>query len=265
MARTSWAVLAALAVVSAVACKPDFDLKKLTSNEALYTASLNEYKHHSWDNAVTGFEKLTTDLPARDTLLPRSYWYLASAHEHMGEHLLAAQSYDRLVESFPDDSLADDAALDAARSYRKMWRKPELDPLYGETALSSYNTLIGLYPSSPLIPTAQREVKDLENWFAIKDYKTGMYYYRLKCYDCAMIYFKDVLAKYPETPTAKDAGVKLVQSNLAVHYKDDAADLCAQLRPKYPGDHEVEEACKGVPVTAAPRDSTAPPPKPPAR
>jgi len=86
-----------------------------------------------------------------------------------------------------------------------------------------------------------------------------------------MIYFKDVLAKYPETSTAKDAGVELVQSNLAVHYKDDAADLCAQLRPKYPGDHEVEEACKGVPVTTASRDTTAardttppPLPKPPA-
>ena len=265
MARHSWTVVAALALLAAAACKPDFDLKKLTSNEALYKASLAEYNHHSWDNAVTGFEKLTTDLPARDTLLPRSYWYLASAHEHIGEHLLAAQSYDRLVESFPDDSLADDAALAASRSYRKMWRKPELDPLYGEQALSSYNTLIGLYPTSPLIPTAQKEIQGLENWFAIKDYKTGMYYFRLKCYDCAMIYFKDVLAKYGTTPTAKDAGVKLVQSNLAVHYKDDAADLCAQLRPKYPGDRDVTDACKGVPVVAAARDTTSDAPvKPPA-
>ena len=33
--------------------------------------------------------------------------------------MLAAQSFSRLVESFPDDSLADDAALEAARSYRE--------------------------------------------------------------------------------------------------------------------------------------------------
>ena len=72
-----------------------------------------EYQKHHWDNAITGFEKLTTDLPPRDSLLTRSYWYLASAHERQGEHLLAAQSFSRLVESFPEDSLADDAALEA--------------------------------------------------------------------------------------------------------------------------------------------------------
>ena len=32
-------------------------------------------------NAVAAFEKLTTDLPARDTLLPRAHWFLARAHQ----------------------------------------------------------------------------------------------------------------------------------------------------------------------------------------
>ena len=145
-------VAALVVLVGVAACRPEFQLKNFTTNEALYAASLREYQRHHWDNAVTGFEKLTTDLPPRDTLLPRSYWYLASAHEHMDEHLLAAQSFSRLVETFPEDSLADDAALEAARSYRRMWRKPQLDPTYGETALASYNTLIGLYPTSPLDP-----------------------------------------------------------------------------------------------------------------
>src|SRR5206468_10462727 len=103
MHRNSWRLAAAFSMVAAAACRPEFQLKKLTTNEALYAASLTEFQHHRWDNAVSGFEKLTTDLPARDTLLPRSYWYLASAHEHMSENLLAAQSFSRLVESFPDD------------------------------------------------------------------------------------------------------------------------------------------------------------------
>ena len=165
-------------MLAVAACRPEFQLKNLTTNEALYTASLNEFQHKRWDNAVSGFEKLTTDLSARDSLLPRSYWYLASAHERLGEHLLAAQSFSRLVESFPEDSLADDAALESSRAYRRLWRKPQLDPMYGETAIASYNTLIGLYPTSPLIPVAQKEIAELENWLAIKDYDAGMYYFR---------------------------------------------------------------------------------------
>ncbi len=84
----------AVVLVGVAACRPEFQLKNFTTNEALYTASLRAYDRHHWDNAIAGFEKLTTDLPARDTLLPRSYWYLASAHEHQDEHLLAAQSFE---------------------------------------------------------------------------------------------------------------------------------------------------------------------------
>jgi len=257
MPRYSWRLAATLSMVSAAACRPDFQLKNFTSNETLYSASLREYQRRKWDNAVSGFEKLTTDLSARDSLLPRSYWYLAWAHEHLGEHLLAAQSFNRLVESFPEDSLADDGALEAARSYRKMWRKPQLDPQYGEMAVSQYNTLIGLYPTSTLIPTAQKEIGDLENWFAIKEYDAGMYYFRRKAYISASVYFKDALNKYANAPAAKSAGVKLVEAYKADHYKDDAADLCAQLRQRYPTDADVGRVCQGVTMASA-----APPIKP---
>src|SRR3954464_13597189 len=182
MPSFSWRLAATLALSGVSACRPDFQLKNFTNNESLYTASMGEFRRKHWDNAITGFEKLTTDLSPRDTLLPRSYWYLASSHYRQNEFLLAAQSYGRLLESFPEDSLADDAGLEAARSYAKLWRKPGLDQTYGETAIASYNTLVGLYPNSPLIPQAQREIADLENKLAIKDYEAGMYYFRRKAY-----------------------------------------------------------------------------------
>ena len=246
-------------MVAAAACRPDFELKKFTSNEALYTASLSEFQRHHWDNAITGFEKLTTDLPARDTLLTRAYWYLANAHEHQDEHLLAAQSFSRLVESFPDDSLADDAALEAARAYKRMWRKPQLDPTYGETALASYNTLIGLYPTSPLIPAAQKDIADLENMFAAKDFDAGMYYFRRKAYISASVFFKDALAKYPAAPKSLESGVKLVQAYKADRYREDAAELCSQLTRSYPTDKSVRDVCTGVAPPAAKPDSVPPP------
>lgn len=265
MHRTSWRLAAALALSATAACRPEFKLGNFTANEPLYAASLREYQRHHWDNAILGFEKLTTDLSPRDSLLPRSYWYLASSHDHQDEHLLAAQSYSRLVETFPEDSLADDAALEAARSYRKLWRKPQLDATYGETAIASYNTLIGLYPTSPLVPVAQKEIGELEDWFAKKDFAAGDYYFRRKAYDSGNLYFKDVLMKYPNTATAKDAAMRLVQSYTAIKYKDDASELCTQLRQRYRNDAQVREVCAGVPDVAAPKPDSvpAPPVKPP--
>jgi outer membrane protein assembly factor BamD len=260
MIRNSWRLAAVLSMMAVAACRPEFNLKNFTTNESLYSASLSEYQRHHWDNAIAGFEKLTTDLPARDSLLPLSYWYLASSHQHQDEYLLAAQSFSRLVETFPDDSLADDAALESARSYRKLWRKPELDPTYGETAVASYNTLIGLYPTSPLIPQAQKEIADLENWFAMKDYAAGMYYFRRKAYDSGILYFKDALTKYPNAPNSKESALRLVDSYKAIKYREDAVELCTQLRQRYPSDRDVGKSCNGVPdLPAAKPDSTATP------
>ncbi len=260
---------------AAVGCHPDFQVTKFSTNETLYRAAAQEFAAGRWDNAVAAFEKLTTDLSARDTLLPRAYWYLARAHDEREEFVLAATSYSRLVESFPDDTLSDDAALAAARAYKRMWRKPALDPTYGETALATYNTLLGLYPTSPFIADAKKEVAALEEMFAQKNYISGMYYYRRKAYDSGIIYFKDVLVKYPASVTSKAAQLRLVDSYKAIRYREDAADTCATLRKTYPDDPEVRVTCEGivtptvvapVPATNAPPASTGPPvtPIPPA-
>jgi outer membrane protein assembly factor BamD len=250
------------------ACHPDFEITKFPTNEALYRAATEEFSRGRWDNAVSAYEKLTTDLPARDTLLPRAHWYLARAHQEKGEWVLAATSFSRLTESFPDDSLADDAALEAARSYRRLWRKPALDPTYGESALASYNTLLGLYPTSPLIPTARKELTELEEMFAEKNYLSGMYYFRRGGYDSGIIYFKDVVNRYPTSAAARLAQLRLVDSYKKIRYKEDAVEACAALRKSFPDDAEVRTACSDVaappsPVatspTSAPPSSTGPP------
>jgi outer membrane assembly lipoprotein YfiO len=266
MHRHSWRLVAAL-LVGAAACRPDFQLKKFTTNEALYVASLREFQRGKMDNAISGFEKLTTELPARDTLLPRSYWYLANAHLRQDELLLAAQSFNRITESFPEDSLADDAALAAGRAYNKLWRNPSLDAAYGETALATYNMLLGLYPDSKLVDSANADIADLNNRFAMKFYRSGLYYFKRKAYDSGDIYFKDILSKWPETPTARDASLRLVESYKANHYTQDAIEMCAQVKKKYPVARDIAEVCTGVPAPAVvPTEaSAAPPSKPPAR
>lgn len=257
-------VLLATLLLLAAACHPEFQVANYQTNEALYRAATEEFSHRRWDNAVAAFEKLTTDLSARDTLLPRAHWYLARAHQERGEWILAATSFSHLTESFPDDSLADDAALEAARAYKRMWRKPTLDPTYGESARATYNTLLGLYPTSPLVPTAQKELAEVEEMFAQKNYISGMYYFRRGGYDSGIIYFKDVIAKWPASPTARLAQLRLVESYKAIRYREDAQDTCALLRTRYPGDREVATVCTGVatpavPTTPAARPDSAPP------
>lgn len=257
MTVRTWTCVAIAAAAAVTACR-GFKITQFPSNESLYAAGLREYQKKHWANAIAAFEKLTNDLPARDSLLPRAYWYLATAHKRQDEHLLAAQSYSRLFESFPDDTLADDAALEAARSYRRLWRKPVLDATYGETALGTYNTLLGLYPSSEHAEAARREIAELEQWFATKNYETGVFYIRRKAFDSAIIYLKYVVERWPHVPRARDALLRLAEAYRAIRYREDLAETCAKLRQTYPGDRETGRICGDVRVS----DTTAIAPRP---
>src|SRR6476620_9175786 len=98
-------LMLALVLAAPLACKPPFDPKIYTSPDKLYEAALKEYKEHRYDNAAKAFEKLTLDLPARDPRLPLAFYYLADSHAKNGENLLAASTYNRLVDAFPQDTL----------------------------------------------------------------------------------------------------------------------------------------------------------------
>lgn len=244
-------LLAAGLALAAAACAPGFQLDRFEGNEALFTASLAQFQEENWENAIAGFEQLTLQLPARDTLLPRAHWYLGVAHQQQEEHLLAAQSFVRLVESFPGDTLGDDALFEAARSYQRLWRKPELDPQYGETALGTYQTLLSAYPDSPRRADAEREILNLQEWMARKDYNTGDYYLRRRAYDSAIIYFRDVVEQYPGTPTARQSSLRLLEIYRQLNYQEEIAEVCAGLRTRYPADAQVGSACPPAGPAAA--------------
>ena len=239
-----WRTVQCLVLVTALAaCQHEFDPKLYPQPEQLFAAGLKEYNAKHWDNAVAAFDQLTRFLPARDRLLPVAYYYLGAAQDQNGDHLLAAQSFSRLAEQFPEDSLAPRALLSGGRAYAKMWSRPQLDPEYGQMAISTFQSLLGLYPDSPLAPEAKRQMARLNGMLAEKDYETGAHYIKRKAYDSAIIYFKDVLRLHPETPAARKASLKLYDAYQAIKYTDDARDLCQTMGKAYPNDREVIARC----------------------
>lgn len=246
----TFAVALGLAAGSALACGPSFRVSQFPTTESLFDAGVRQLNIRKYDNAVLVFEKLTLELPARDTLLPLSHFYLAKAHGGRGEHLLAAQAYNRLAESFATDTLADVALYFAGRELQSMWRSPLLDSQYGSEAAATYQQLLGLYPDSRYRDSVNHQLTVLQEWFATKDYEgAAMHYFRRKAYDSAIIYLRDVIARYPETARARDSYIRLAMAYEAIRYKDDKADVCNTLRTKYPADREVATVCG--PVTAA--------------
>jgi len=225
------------------ACKPAFSAGTYPDMESLFNAAMREYNAKHYDNSAKAFERLTTELPARDPRVPIAFFYLAKSQEKSGDRLLAAKSYSRIYEQFPEDTLADDGLYLSGLAYEAMWRKPELDAEYGQSALTQFQTLQALYPNSPFVPKANQQIAKLDEWFARKDYLTGTHYLKRKAYDSAIIYFKDVIRLHPAAAITRDAYLRLHDAYTAINYKDDARDLCENMRKAYPSDREVLREC----------------------
>jgi outer membrane protein assembly factor BamD len=257
------AALAPIALALLAACKGGFHLDRLGADpKVLYAAGVEQLAKHRWENAILVFEKLATDLPVRDTLLPHVQFNLGTARSGNLEHLLAAQAFTKVAENYPEDSLADDAMYESAREYQRLWRSPELDSQYGTTAQATFRTLVAVYPDSPRRKDAEKQLAMLEEMFATKEYLSGFYYLRRKAYDPAILYFKVVVNTYPESMKAKDAYLRMIESYRVIRYKEEASEACAAVRKRFPTDAEVAATC---PPDAPKADSAAVAPKPAVR
>jgi outer membrane protein assembly factor BamD len=118
--------------------------------------------------------------------------------------------------------------------YADLWRRPELDPSYGQTALATYQELVNRYPGTNAASRAQARIADLQERFAYKEYRAALYYFKLKAYDSAILYLKDVVATYPRAAVASEALVKLVQAYQKLGYKEDVEETCGYIRRFHP-------------------------------
>lgn len=258
--RIEWRLMLLLSVAAVVAgCSKGFKPQDFATPEALFKASLQEFEREKWDNAQVGFERLTNDLSSRDPLLAPAFFYLALTHERKHEYLLAAQAFERVTDGFPDDTLAPTAMLGSGRSYQNIWRRPSLDPEQGQKAVSVLRALLSSYPDSKEVEEAKQRIDTLEEWFAQKDYDTGVHYLRVRrAIDPAIIYFKDVVTTYPSTKAARLSWLRLHELYTKIRWKEDAAETCTAMWKAYPGDAEVKTACG-----AQPADTLVAPPLPP--
>jgi len=244
-------ILLALLLAAPLACKPPFDPKIYPNADKLYQVAMVEYKAGRFDNAAKAFEKLTLDLPARDPKLPLAFYYLAQSQEKNGENLLAAGTYNRLIDAFPQDTLVDDGLFLSGRAYEREWRHPELDATYGRSAITAYESLLASYPDSPFAKRTQDRLTRLDEWLAEKDYNTAYLYLKRKAYDSAILYLKDVIRQHPNAKKTRDAHLRLLEAYRAIKYTEDARDLCDAMRKAYPNDRDVREACGPAPSTPA--------------
>jgi outer membrane protein assembly factor BamD len=231
------------------ACGGEFRTQDYPTPQALFDASEDLYRRGKCGRAEVGFRQLTFQLPSRDTLAVRARFLLAECHFDQGAYLEAARQFRRVVDEAPTHSLAPFALLRAGDAQASLWKRPELDPTYGDAAMVTYRELLGRFPGTEAARRATLVVQKLGERFAEKDYKNGVFYVRFKAYDSAILYFRNVVARYPQSRFASLSLVQLVETYDKLGYTEERQETCDHLLRFYPDTQSVDRLCPATPVT----------------
>lgn len=198
--------------------------------DSLWRQSEQAFRNGEWGDAEKLLNRLLLEFRPGDPRIARAHFYLGEALFAQGRQLEAAREFRRTSDETPNDPLAPTALLRLGDVYADLWRRPELDPTYGQTALSTYQELMNRYPGSDAAKRAQLRIAELSERFATKAYKAALFYFRLKAYDSAILYLKDLVATYPKAGVVPEALIKLVQAYKALGYREDVQETCGYIR-----------------------------------
>jgi outer membrane assembly lipoprotein YfiO len=210
--------------------------------DSLWAQAEGTVRHGKWGDAEKLLNRVILEFSPGDRRVALAHFNLGEALFAQGRQLEAAREFRKASDETPNDPIAPEALLRLGDVYSDLWRRPELDPTYGQTALSTYQELLNRYSGSNAAKRAELRIAELNERFAFKAYKAAMFYFRLKAYDSAILYLKDLIATYPKAAVAPDALVKLVQAYRRLGYGEDVQETCDYIKrfhPKAPGAREV--------------------------
>jgi outer membrane protein assembly factor BamD len=201
------------------------------------------FNRGDWSEAQKHLDRATPLLPPADPRYLRLHFYLAEILFAQGSPLQAVREFRRIADERPDDPLAPDALLRAGDAYLDLWRRPELDPTYGETARSVYQEVITRYDGTPAARRATLRLNELAEKFAEKEYKNALFYFKYKAYDSAILMFRGVIANYPRAAVVPEALERLVRAYQILNYQEDLKETCAYITQYHPAPTGPRRLC----------------------
>src|SRR2546426_8857414 len=251
MRQTIGVLMLGVALSGPAACHHQPRVAPVVQPDVQLADAMDRFHHGDFRRAHATLQRMTFELEPGRPELAQIRSYMAESSFQMGDYVQAASDFRKVSDEFSTTEYAPLALLRAGDANLRLWRRPELDPGYGETALAIYQELAGRFPESDAAARARVHVRRLENQFAEKTYKTGIFYMRRKAFDSAIIYFKDVIANYPNSARAPDALLRLVDSYRAIKYTQELQETCEHMRRFYPNAKGIARSCPAVTDSSA--------------
>jgi len=171
-------------------------------------------------------------------------YLLGLCHLKTKDYPAAQGDFERLLRDYPE---SDSAASGEFRLGEALWgqsRGPDFDQEFTLKALDQWMQYRRDHPEHWLADAAQRRIAEARGRLATKLYRTGDLYVKLKEYESAKRYFRNVLTDYPESPVYGDASIGWAVASARLGARDTALATLRQVEQEFAGKPLAARAAK---------------------
>jgi len=170
----------------------------------------------------------------------------------------AAQAYQDWLTFFPTDPLADDASLKVAEAEMRQMGLSDRDISHARKAEQRLKVLLQQYPQSPLRPTVEARLAEVQENLALHNLQIARFYYDVKYktqkggLKGAQSRLKEIVDKYPCFSYNDEVYFRLASTYQQEEEPDEAARYYQKLVQEFPESEFNEKAIEQLKIIGAP-------------
>ena len=139
----------------------------------------------------------------------KAQFKLGEAYKKAGLFDEAVLAFKRLVDEYPSSPLIANAKYEIASCAYQASLKPAYDVAPSEGAIAAFKEFVETNKDEELAKEAEDTLMRLEESMAEKVFSTAKFYEARKRYTSAIVYYKEVVEKYPRSAFASAAAEKI--------------------------------------------------------
>jgi outer membrane protein assembly factor BamD len=231
-------------------------------DKVLYAKATNDVKHGRYSVGRLALQTLINTYPDSEFLAKAKLEIAESYYKEGGTAGLKQSIVEckDFITFFPFLDEAANCQLQIAMAHYRQMEKPDRDHAEAVQAEAEFQTFLEKYPSSPLLPQAEQQLRDVQEVLAEGNFRVASFYYVRTAYRAAGARLIELTNRYPLFSQADQANWMLGQIYEKGEHNEIAARYYSRIVKDYPlsrlaGDAKNKLVKFGVPVP--PADPTA--------
>ena len=166
--------------------------------------------------AINQFEYIIANAPYGN-FAPLSLMNISFIATKRNDSEIAIDALDRLINFYPQSTLAPDAYYNLAKTYADLVKGEDYDQGSTRQAISYYEDLMVLFPENKQIGLVEANLRKMENLLALSRFTLGDFYYFYRNNNtAALTFYNETITLAPESEAAAEAAERIADIEAGV-------------------------------------------------